>query len=262
MSPVPQVFPTRDALRQWNNNVRHWEDRVEKGMGYVLHEATWIFYEFLVENAPEVADGLYPKGLSVAILEVGREYDAAMAIYFKASTREVSGENEAVYISPRESSPDWVSVLAKHNPWPVKLLPVKVGESHALVVTREASDTEIEGATRAIERNSREIESMLLRAGVRAKIGDAGEARGVDDVGFSVLRYELGLQKEPNRHWYKAAEEMRAEMRKLRKKFVRYVETGNDNVFDIPEDVGDELSQSEFRNGVWFQDKIADRLKR
>ena len=69
----------------------------------------------------------------------------------------------------------------------------------------------------------------------RATLHDAAGMTVMDDLGFAVLRAEFGLGGKQQAHWRPAAKEMQASIRGLTSKFVEFVLTGKENLFDIPD---------------------------
>lgn len=77
---------------------------------------------------------------------------------------------------------------------------------------------------------------------------------GMTSIGIDVLKTEFGVDSPMIPFWRDSFRELKSKLASLRIKFVRYVESGDESVFDLPESVdaiGDDVS-----DGDWFQSRM------
>lgn len=267
MSPV--VFMTKEAVDQANKFAMEMPARVERGMQLVLLEAAKIIVTGVQTRAPDVVGGVkdYASRLEVLLL-AGVPSEQAVAIIYKNKQRklniEVEGRSTALLFVPNQKSPKWVSVLGHYQPWPSYMVPTMPSKKEARIIARQITEVESQDLHDRIMVNKRRIESDLFEAGLRdaqirtdTKPSDAVSV--IDDISYAVLRAEYGFGGPATPHWRPAMRDLKTGYEPLGAKFIRYLETGNENVFDVAEykeSAGSTLSSYDKR----IQDKVTGEL--
>lgn len=241
MGMTPVVYWTEEGARNANDFMNKWPDRVERGKELVLLEAAGIMRTKIQSFAPEIGGEKWADKLEVVLVK-GSEMEHAVAVVYPQETRDLKPEEEddtALFVKPSARSPDYVEVLENHSPWTADLLPVALSSKEATVVARRATQGEIQRIhTRILGKRSR-IERELRNSGLRdSKITQDSSAAGtevIDDLAFSVLRFEFGVAGPARPHWRPALKEIQSSIYDLGRKFIRYVQDGKESVFSVPE---------------------------
>jgi hypothetical protein len=263
MSPV--VFMTKEAVNEANKFAIEMPARIERGMQLVLLEAAKIILTGVQSRAPDVVGGVkdYASKLEVMLLS-GVPSEQAVAIVYKNKTRklniELEGRTTALLFVPNEKSPKWVSVLGRYQPWPSYMVPTMPSKKDAKVIARQITQVESQDLRDRIMVNKRRIESDLFEAGLRdaqiktdTKPSDAVSV--VDDISYAVLRAEYGFGGPAVPHWRPAMRDLKTGYEPLGYKFIQYLQTGNEGIFDTAEykeSAGTSLSSYDKR----IQDKV------
>jgi hypothetical protein len=177
------------------------------------------------------------------VLVEGVPSEEAVALLYKNKPRklnsEVDGRKTALVFIPRERSPKWVRVLGRYQPWPSYMVPTMPTSADAQVIARQITAREDQDLRDKIMNNRRRIEFELSDAGLRqSKIKTtttpSDSVDVVDDIGYAVLRAEFGYGGPATPHWRPAMSLLAGQYRELKEAYVKFVLTGNENVFDLP----------------------------
>lgn len=261
-SSIPVIWMTPETVNLWNQWIQA-PDRLERGMELVTMEACKIVHEEIVAKAPDLADALYPKRLKVSLLDGSEGF--IVVIWFEDTQRDSDGATEsdtAYLIELRDDSPRYAQVLAKWGPWPADMFPMSLDEREATVIARRATSIELNKLRDRVVQNARKIEMELRNAGakgVEVPSTKSAKQRVVDDIGFSVLRAEYGINTRPQPHWRPAIRSLSGRVKDLGTKLEAYLLDGKENRFELP-NLDSGLSTAGYRQGIWFQEKIAPSL--
>lgn len=268
MSPTPTCYNLAKTVETYNNVIAKLPERVERGRALFLLMMAGFLRNRLKQRAPDIMlngqERDYADDLRIAIVS-GAGNDADIVAIYLASTTAILTEGDAgrtaLYVLPHRQAPGWVDVLTKWGPWPAELLPVKLETKHARVVSRTARPDEIRALTARLGSKRAEILSELEAAGAdnpRIEVTMNGVGTEVhEDIGHAVLRREFGMDgAQPRAHWRPALSEMVAAIPDAMARFNRYMVTGREDVFLLP-DIGDKITMSELRDGAPFMREIA-----
>jgi hypothetical protein len=271
----PAIFWTSESRKIANDMIHKWPERSKRGMELVCLEAVGAIAEAVKQKAPVLPDGTdYSKDLQVALVNGGD--GPAVCIYYKNQKTEIGEELTdngdaltALYFTAKKGAPRWVYVLSKYNPWPANLLPEKPTPDQATVFARKITGSESDALSARIKRVQRAIEVALGDGGLEnAQIRfDTKASEGLevlDDISYSVLRAEFGYGGSQTSHWRPAIRAMVDSLSKLGEKFAMYVQTGKENIFQIPDhgeiSVGELASyQSDFQQKMTTASGISGR---
>lgn len=240
---VPAIFLTKESVKLANELDKEIPQRVERGMQLFLLAAAKILREAVVAKAPTIPSvGYYAEDLEVVMVE-GVPSTEAVALLYKSKPRklniELDGRKTALLFVPRERSPKWVSVLGRYQPWPSYMVPTMPTAADAQVIARQITAREDQDLRDRIMTNRRKIEFELDDAGLRnnkvkTTTTPSDSVDVVDDIGYSVLRAEFGYGGPPTPHWRPAMSLLASRYKELKEAYVKFVLTGNENVFDLP----------------------------
>jgi hypothetical protein len=266
-SVTPAVFATKEMIAEMNKFVFDMPRRVERGRELFLLNAAKIMLEEVRAKAPRDVPGAkdYVKHLEVALIS-GLPKEQAVALFYKGGERglDVSSDEAAstvLLFAPKEGAQRWVRVLGRYQPWPPYMVPTMPGRRDAQVIARRVTREEVQRLEERIRRNRRRIESELRNSGLRGASIRVDQRSGssvevVDDVSYAVLRSEYGYGGPATPHWRPAMKETRKKLAILAGRFIDFLETGKENVFQIPEFV--ELKASEVSElDKSLQDKVS-----
>jgi hypothetical protein len=242
MSMTPAVFATPDMVKQLNRVLRAMPDRVERGKQLMLLEAAFGMLRDVQAKAPTLdVIGDYAKDLEVVLVS-GVSEEQGVAILYRNKPRQLSAADDAsstlLIVKARRTSEPWVSVLSRYQPWPVFMLPLMPAKTDAQLIARRATPSEVADARDRIMVNRRAIESQLHQYGlpdakVQTDASKVNDREVYDDVSYMVQRLEFGYGGKQDAHWRPALKGVANESLTLGRKFVEYVETGNESVFDV-----------------------------
>lgn len=270
-SSVGQIIPSRKTLKLMVDIKRKWPKRFDNAKTLFLRDVARFMMREVQKNAPRInrggVDERYADGLRIGILEEGEKGDV-IAIYMNSETFKVTKEmaNRVVlYFKPISSSPRWVDVLMKYGPWPTGIVPVNVRDVDVKVIIKGARADEIDALSSRIYENKSKIEAELSAAGARLQmVTNTNYAIGIEvyeDLGHEVLRREFGLDGAAQlAHWRPAFKKTKKYAQKSMAKVMEYIETGNENVFDISEET-DRIDMSVIKGSVGFSKEIAPFIK-
>lgn len=271
MSTMPAIFPLRETI-QWINDFRYkMPARVERGKELFLLEMAGILRDEIQSRAPKIMIGKdlvdYARDLKIGWAEGATETGAA-CVYFddvKSKLTEEEVDESVLFFQLLSTSPDWVEILGRYGPWPAALVPVKIKVTDAKVISRKARPDEIQELTRRILYKKNEIEYLLSRTGAKDAViekSDKGIGTVVkEDVGYTVLRKEFGFDgTKQEAHWRPAIKAMQDQIPKVMNKLSRYLLTGSEYAFDIPEDINT-IGDAQFKKGERFQKELAPFAK-
>jgi hypothetical protein len=265
----PTVYMTRRTARDVNEVLTKWPERVEEAKLLVTMQAARIVLDEIIEKAPKIGDYKYAKDLEIVEIDgLSRsDGDVGVAIVFSGKPREISEDDDetAIFVKRKRNSPAFVDVLSEFGPWPAKMLPLKIDEKDAQLIARRMRPDEKGKLEARIMKSRGKIEKRLSAAGLKdVKIQrGSGAATGTtvqDDIGFAVLRKEFGFEGKQDAHWRPAFRALKSKKRDLHDRFVKYVETGNEMVFDLGPEGSSPITASKFSKTTWFQDEIAKKL--
>jgi hypothetical protein len=240
---VPAIFLTKESVRLANELDKEIPKRIERGMQLFLLASAKILREAVAAKAPTIPSvGYYAEDLEVVLVE-GVPSEEAVALLYKNKPRklniELDGRKTALLFIPRERSPKWVRVLGRYQPWPSYMVPTMPTSADAQVIARQITAREDQDLRDKIMNNRRRIEFELSDAGLRqSKIKTtttpSDSVDVVDDIGYAVLRAEFGYGGPATPHWRPAMSLLAGQYRELKEAYVKFVLTGNENVFDLP----------------------------
>lgn len=169
-------------------------------------------YHFAAEVKRRVEASGSRTGVDYAKLEVRWFQDLdgynSFAVLLPESARELTADEvkiHALYVLPAHDDPK-LGLLAKYSPWPADMIPFVPGPSDAQLVSRKVSAEEIAVRTTDLQNDSELITQMKglgleFNTSPRASLG----APVSEDLAWTVLRHEFGLQGEPMvQHWRKS----------------------------------------------------------
>lgn len=113
--------------------------------------------------------------------------------------RALPPESTVLYIVPRRISKKTTqaSILAKHSPWTLDTLPFYPSRKDAKIISRRATEREVQQTQRARDKDRKQWRRALLQLGVRVaakkQVKAARLGKAVTDVAFEGARLELGL---------------------------------------------------------------------
>lgn len=259
MSMCPAILNTGQVKQQFRK-MKQMQNRLERGMELALLNVACIIRDYLKGINIDLTDEFtYNEDLKVAIIP-------GMGAFLYAESSQGKNKNidprDGVIIVPNASSPKYVQVLAKYNPWPENFLPVKVGEKDAEIIRRRYTSEEMETIRKAIIKNSRVIENGLIYAGFRGiKVGkeNVESVNAYNDLEYIILRKEFGIQEKARPHWRPAIRRGLNAVKKIQKNFMRYLETGDEHLFDVDE-IEPDISANELKQKNLLQEKLAQSL--
>jgi hypothetical protein len=77
----------------------------------------------------------------------------------------------------------------------------------------------------------------------------------IDDLSFTIMRMEMGLQGKKESHWVPALKEMNSKLDQIKESFIKYMADGKESHFELPINTTD-LGASDLKMVNEFQDKI------
>lgn len=262
-----QIRPSKNTAKLIEQMKGTWQRRAEEAQHYFLLDVAYFLLREVQDRAPEILIGGenvdYAKELRIGILEDSGDVDH-LAIYLdKRSaqiTQEVAG-SMVLYFKAHSSSPEWVDVLIKHGPWPATMIPMQVLPAQARIISRRAREDEIAAIAARLMAKGADIEQELSVAGAtgaQVKLSEHGIGLTVNvDIGYDVLRRELGMDGKRDSHWRPAFRATRAYARARGvAKVIDYIQNGNKNIFDLPEET-DRIGTSTIEDGRGFAKEIA-----
>lgn len=267
MSTTPVVYALHDMVKTLNLMNQKFPKRIDRGRELFLLEMAKILREEVRTTAPEIEIGgdmvNYAEKLRIGILGEDNEEDMVF-LYVEGATAKVTEDSQhhtVLYVQPYSTSPKWMDVLMKFGPWPAAMMPVAVKASEGRLVSRKARPDEINALSVRIYERKEAIEALLKEAGAEnPRIGESGNGVGVvvhEDLGYNVLRKEFGYDGEEQKaHWRPAMKAMKAQIPLVMNKFVRYLMTGRESVFDLPDDAKD-ATTVKFKEGARFAKTLA-----
>lgn len=270
---IPKIRFTPKSIALLRDIKTKWKKRSEMAHEFFLLDVGRFLLKEIQSKAPEVlvagGDVDYARQLRLGIVETGASGSSdVLAIYLDGEHFQVSEEGielTVLYFRPRLSSPEWVTVLARHGPWPALLVPVMVSSADSATISRRARPDEITFLSKALMADKTKIEAELMAAGAMSpEIGESKNAIGLsvkEDIGYNVLRREFGMDGEmAEPHWRPAIKATKEYAEKSLEKVIDYIVTGNKNVFDLPEE-SDRIETSMIVEGEGFAKSLAPLLK-
>jgi hypothetical protein len=266
-STTPSIYGLREYVKTMNTLVNEMPKRIDRGRRLFLISMADFVRRTVQKLAPEIDVGgepfPYAKHLRLALVEGVRDQDA-VAIFFENQAMVLNQENmegQALFFQPTRESPKWVNVLMLYGPWPSTMVPVPTDGLKARVVSRKARTDELKGLSDRLYARRGEIESSLRRAGAPAvKIEKTAHAVGIvvhEDVGYNILRAEFGYDGGMRvAHWRPALQEIKEAMPALMRRYLKYLQTGRETVFDLPKDLGG-VTAAELNKGAEFAKALA-----
>lgn len=261
---APAIYLTEDAIKLANEVAYEMPERIKRGMELFLLGAAKILREGVVAHSPNIDGvGYYAEDLEVVLVE-GMGNEVGIALLYKNKPRKLNvqteGRKTALLFKTHQRSPKWVSTLAKYQPWPSYMVPTMPMKSDAQVIARTITEKEDQDLHDRIMANRRRIEFELGEAGLRdnaikttTKSSDSVDV--IDDIGYAVLRAEFGYGGPVLTHWRPALAQMASAYDDLQRAFIEYVQTGNDNKFDLPR--YKTVAENELGR---YDDKVQDKL--
>jgi len=267
-STVPGIYGMHEFVDTMNTLTRKVPKRIERGRILFLLSMASFVRNVVARRAPDIKMGSkqfpYAEHLRIGLLS-GTEGDMdAVAIFFDNKTvvlEKGDMDGKALYFQATDQSPKWVNTLMLYGPWPAHMVPVPVERIHARVISRNAREDELKALSDRIYVNRGQIESDLRRSGVSGvSIDKTPGAVGVvvhEDVGYNILRSEFGYDGEQSvAHWRPALREIKSAMPDLMKRYLKYMITGRESVFDLPNNV-ESVTATELNKGARFAETLA-----
>ena len=266
-SPVPAIFGLRDYVDMMNLVVNDMPGRTERGRQLFLLALAKIVRENIQRGAPEIQSGDkqvdYARDLRIAIVD-GAGDGEAVAIYFESKKNEITKETideNVLFFKPLMGSPKFVGVLERFGPWPAKMVPFTVGKHQAVIISRRARTDEINSLADRIYDARSEIQAAFRATGMaNVDIKESNAAIGVEaveDIGFNILRKEFGYDGEQQAsHWRPALKKIEEDKILLMKKYLEYLKTGRESIFDLPKEVKN-ITTDKLREGARFMSVLA-----
>lgn len=223
------------------------QERVERGRVLFLVEMANYLRRSIQKTAPTIKIGDqdldYAKGLKIALIEGVDDMDA-LSIYHDEVVAKMSEDKlsqSALFFRKHGSSPGWVDTLIAYGPWPAYLVPVKVSQREAKIISRNARQDELQALERRIFQNRSAIAEELNRLGASGvELRPNRMAAGVEvheDIGYNVLRVELGYEGDRMvAHWRPALRATVNRGNEVLQKLFLYLQNGNEGIFDLPQD--------------------------
>jgi hypothetical protein len=270
-STILSVGFSKNTVKLIREIKEEWPKRLMEARGLFLLDVGNYMMKRVMELAPEIEFGgethKWADDLRIGLLDEGEDLDV-IAIYLASETAEIKQNDKGrtvLYFRSHNGSPKWISTLTRYGPWPVEMVPVEVFSSQAKVISRKAREDEISALYDRIYRQKRKIELELLSAGARSvHVGYTEHGIGLMahvDIGYNVLRKEFGFDGEAKHpHWRPAFKDTKGYAKKAFEKVVEYIETGNEDVFDLPDNYGN-IDSSVVRDGEGFSREIAPFMR-
>ena len=252
-----------DSMKEIKKLISKMEERIEEGKKFVLLEIAGSIIKNLQQINPEINEVKYAEDLEIGFIGEISKGENGVVIFHKAGMRNLgSSKNEkttGLTIVPKRGSPKYINVLSKYSPWSVSMLPLKISNKDAVVISKFYSQKDLDFYKNRIIQNKREIEKDFIKNGLEIKITDSDKGEGsdvYDDLSYSILRLEFGYGDKKKAHWRPAIKKAMKELKIVKKNFVNYVITGNRNLFEIP--VVSDISKSDIKKDNDFQEKIVN----
>lgn len=267
MSTEPAIYGLHEFVETMNTLTQKVPQRMVRGRMLFLIAMADFVRRSVRRRAPEIkvgsSDFPYAEYLRIGIVD-GAPDDQSVAIYFddqQLKLEETSMDGKALYFQPTPESPKWVNVLMVYGPWPAHMVPVPSERLKARVIARNAREDELKALSDRIYVNRGKIESDLRRAGARdVKIDKTPYAVGIvvhEDVGYNILRSEFGYDGSKRvAHWRPALREIKSAMPDLMRRYLKYLQTGRESAFDLPNDARD-VTAAMLNKGAQFANTLA-----
>jgi hypothetical protein len=207
--PLLDVKPDRRAKRT-RKLVSEWPARTRGVCRFVAHWAAQYVHAELLEKIPKGDWDAYRESLKVARVSGDLGGATAFAVYSSPKARKVREVDEPktlLYIRSRRRlkrvKPE-IEVLEKYSPWTLQTLPFTPKRSDAQVISRTATEREVNKVTRARQKDRKLWRPELIRLGVPVPITRVEAAqlpRTVPDVAFEATRLEFGFGVKGVPHW-------------------------------------------------------------
>lgn len=264
----------KKSLSDLRGQLLTFKQRYAEGQKLFLDAVCQYMIEKIQDKAPKINDIEYAKNLKVGY--AGRESTSldSMFIYYEGDGQTLGEDNDAeaaILVEPNPEAPLYLYVLKEYQPWPIDLLPTIILKNEAKVIKRKYSELEVGKLRDRILDQRSVIEGKLHSSGLKGAKIEAGKSKGVgtvvfEDLAFTVLRFEFGIESEQVSHWRPALVDLDKKLDDLKVAFMEYLKTGNDSVFNISNkvDVGqkiDKIKSSEILQRNEFQRKIVKASK-
>ena len=268
-STIIQVGLSKETIQLMHDIEKEWPKRFDEARLFFLLDVGKYMLEEVQRRAPDIEIGAeqkaYAKDLRIGLLEEGDGEDV-IAIYLEGYKEEIKyskAVKTVLYFKPNNASPEWLYVLMRYGPWPAMMLPVEVKPNQAKIISRRARKDEMKELSERIYRQKDKIERELSQSGAdNPHVGATEHGIGLNvyvDLGFNVLRTEFGLDgQKQNPHWRPAFQDTKKYAEKCMEKVVKYIETGNKSIFDLPS--YDKVNASVIKDGLGFAKEIAPFL--
>jgi len=193
--------------------IEQWPDRTRSLLSSVPHRSAEEVLEEVKDAIPNRRDWrAYRKSLRVVQVRGLPDDEAAWAIRSRPKAkkiRRVDARETVLYVRPRRRqrpTPEAISILARHSPWPVDEIPFFPKRSEATIVSRKVSRREVMFVKRTRRRDARQWKAEIEREGIRGvgkrKKKDMPDAVAVPDLAFQAIRLEFGRGGQRGKpHW-------------------------------------------------------------
>jgi len=239
------------------------EQRLKNGQRLMMLELTGLLRNYVRDKAPLIDKYDYSKDLKIGLVP---DVDGGIGsiVYFSKISRKLEEieQNTVVYVNIKPNNPrskDYIKILSKYNPWPMDLLPIVLTLRDSDNVTKIVSAHEYQNVRTRITHNAGKIQMELRASGLSGAVINSDNSfvssEVYDDVEFSVLRKEFGILESQQPHWRPALSKLSKDLKNVKEKFITYIETGNESIFDIPN--YDKIAKSDLDSDGMFKKIIA-----
>lgn len=268
VSNMPVMFNTEQSAKQMNRIISDIPKRYKRGMELFLLNLAFVVWKKLQSIAPEVNGIKYAEQLEIALVKT-RFVSSAVVIFHPGETRKifesetVDDLNTVIFIESKYGHGD-ILVLMEYNPWPADMIPDGVGKKNGVrLIAKAVSPWEAQDRRELIFRNKGMIQEQLRTAGypieIKRRTAEEAKSKGtevIDDLSYTIMRMELGLQGKKESHWIPALKEMDSKIEQMKSSFINYLADGRESHFELPMSLGD-LSLSDLDAINEFQEKIS-----
>lgn len=268
MSTVPAIYGLHDYVDMMNTLTRDVPKRIDRGRQLFLLAMAAFVQREVARRAPDIKMGKqefpYAEHLRIGIVDGASSDEDAVVIFFDNQKVVIDTDNmdgKALYFQATNRSPKIVNVLMMYGPWPSHMVPVPSERLYARVISRNIREDELKALSDRIYVRRGDIERDLRLAGAQdVSLDKTPNAVGIvvhEDVGYNILRTEFGYDGEQQvSHWRPALRDMKKAMPDLMKRYLKYLQTGRESVFELPSGVGN-VTAAEMNKGAEFSKVLA-----
>lgn len=201
---------------------RRWSARTTEWMAQVTGELAGEYLEDVSQFMPRGRGWkAYRRALSIARLGSSSEF----VIFADMPVETLRGGDQqhdkvVLYVEPKTGigavdRPSWIDILQDYSPWTWSTLPVVPPSQWSRVLSRKVRPDEYDEVELNRRWDRETVHNLLRETGleegkIKRELAADDEVEATVDLGFEVLRAELGLGTQGGRpHWRPAAEKFR-----------------------------------------------------